>query len=140
MAVMIDLEKSSLLRAAPRVMQILRVLARHKFLRALLGKKHWPPPKAVRETLEELGLTFLKFGQVLAMRRDLLPDAYIDELELLHDQLPAMSTSTMRARIEIELGAPLTKLFASFNETPIASATIAQVHEATLLDGCHVAV
>src|ERR1035437_5048265 len=68
MEVMIDPEKSSLLRAAPRVMQILRVLARHKFLRALLGKRHWPPPKVVRETLEELGLTFLKFGQVLAMR------------------------------------------------------------------------
>ena len=60
MAVMIDPEKSSLLRAAPRLMQILRVLARHKFLRALLGKKHWPPPKAVREAIEELGLTFLK--------------------------------------------------------------------------------
>lgn len=43
----------------------------------------------MRETFEELGLTFLKFGQVLALRRDLLPDAYIDELELLHDQLPA---------------------------------------------------
>ena len=80
MAMMFDSEKSSLIRAAPRLMQILRVLIRHKFLRALLGKKHWPPPKAVRETLEELGLTFLKFGQVLAMRRDLLPAAYIHEL------------------------------------------------------------
>ena len=68
MEVMIDPEKSSLLRVAPRVMQILRVLARHKFLRALLSKRHWPPPKVVRETLAELGLTFLKFGQVLAMR------------------------------------------------------------------------
>ena len=68
MDVMIDPERSSLLRAAPRLMQILRVLARHKFLRVLLGKKHWPPPKQVREALEELGLTFLKFGQVLAIR------------------------------------------------------------------------
>ena len=68
MDAMINPEKSSLLRAAPRLMQILRVLARHKFLRALLGKKHWPSPKEVRETFEELGLTFLKFGQVLAMR------------------------------------------------------------------------
>jgi ubiquinone biosynthesis protein len=92
MAVMIDPGKSSLLRAAPRFIQILRVLGRHKFLGALRGKKHWPLPKEVRETFEELGLTFLKFGQVLAMRRDLLPDAYIDELELLHDQLPAMGT------------------------------------------------
>jgi len=140
MAVMIDPEKSSLLRAAPRLMQILRVLSRHQFLGALRGKRHWPPPKEVRETFEELGLTFLKFGQVLAMRRDLLPDAYIDELELLHDQLPALGIDAVRATIETELGAPLTELFVSFSETPLAAATIAQVHEATMMDGRHVAV
>src|ERR1039457_1105576 len=89
MDMMIDPDKSSLLRAAPRLMQILRVLARHKFLGALRGKRHWPPPKEVRETFEELGLTFLKFGQVFALRRDLLPDASIDELELVHDHLRA---------------------------------------------------
>src|SRR6185369_13288033 len=131
MAVMIDPEKSSLLRAAPRLMQILRVLTRHKFLGALRGKNHWPPPKEIRETFEELGLTFLKFGQVLAMRRDLLPDAYIDELELLHDQLPALGFAAVRATVEAELGVPLSKLFSFFSETPIAAATIAQVHEAT---------
>ena len=140
MAVMIDPEKSSLLRAAPRLMQILRVLARHKFLGALRGKRHWPRPKEVRETFEELGLTFLKFGQVLAMRRDLLPDAYIDELEQLHDQLPALGIDAVRATVEDELGAPLAELFASFSETPLAAATIAQVHEATMQDGRHVAV
>ncbi|MBK5276656.1 MAG: AarF/ABC1/UbiB kinase family protein [Desulfuromonadales bacterium] len=140
MTAMIDPEKSSLLRAAPRLMQILRVLTQHKFLGALRGKNHWPPPKEVRETFEELGLTFLKFGQVLAMRRDLLPDAYIKELELLHDQLPALGIDAVRATIESELGAPLTELFASFSETPLAAATIAQVHEATLPDGRHVAV
>ena len=140
MAVMIDLENSNLLRAAPRLMQILRVLARHKFLGALRGKRQWPPPKEVRETFEELGLTFIKFGQVLAMRRDLLPDAYIDELELLHDQLPALGINAVRATVEAELGAPLTQLFASFSETPLAAATIAQVHEATMHDGRHVAV
>jgi ubiquinone biosynthesis protein len=140
MAVLIDPEKSSLLQAAPRLMQILRVLARHQFLGALRGKSHWPPPKEVRETFEELGLTFLKFGQVLAMRRDLLPDAYVDELDLLLDQLPALDFDAVRATVEAELGAPLTKLFASFSETPLAAATIAQVHEATLQDGRHVAV
>ena len=140
MNVMIDQEKSSLLRAAPRLMQILRVLARHKCLRALFGKKHWPPPKAVREALEELGLTFVKFGQVLAMRSDLLPAAYIDELRLLHDHLPAMRINGVRATVEAELGAPLTESFSSFSKTPLAAATIAQVHEATLHDGRHVAV
>ena len=113
MALMFDPEKRNLLRAAPRLMQILRVLAKHKFLGALRGKRHWPPPQEVRETFEELGLTFLKFGQVLAMRRDLLPDAYIDELELLHDQLPALSIYTVRTTIEVELGIPLTKFFSS---------------------------
>jgi len=137
---MIGLEKSSLMRSAPRLMQILRVLARHKFLGALRGKNHWPPPKEVRETFEELGLTFLKFGQVLALRRDLLPDAYINELEQLHDQLPGLGIDAIRETIECELGAPLTDLFSSFSDEPIAAATIAQVHEATTLDGRHVAV
>src|SRR5450759_2516254 len=140
MTVMIDPEKSSVLRVAPRLMQILRVLARHKFLGALRGKSHWPSPKEVRETFEELGLVFLKFGQVLALRRDLLPDAYIDELERLHDQLPAMGINEVRTTVEVALGAPLTKWFSSFNETPLAAATIAQVHEATMRDGRHVAV
>jgi len=140
MAIMVDLEKSSLLRATPRLMQILRVLTRHGVLRALRGKNHWPHPKEVRETFEELGLTFLKLGQVLALRRDLLPDDYINELEQLHDQLPALDIDIVRATVEIELGAPVTELFASFSETPLAAATIAQVHEATLQDGRHVAV
>jgi ubiquinone biosynthesis protein len=137
---MIDTEKISLLRAAPRLTQILRVLARHKFLGALRGKNHLPPPKEVRKTFEELGLTFIKFGQVLALRRDLLPAAYIHELELLHDHLPAMSIDTVRATVEAELGAPLTELFSSFSKTPLAAATIAQVHNATMHKGRHVAV
>src|SRR5450759_3534008 len=140
MAVLIDPEKTKVLRAAPRLMQILRVLVRHKFLGALFGRSHWPPPKEVRETFEELGLVFLKLGQVLALRRDLLPAVYIDELQLLHDQLPAMGIEVVRATVELELGAPLTKLFSAFSETPLAAATIAQVHEATMQDGRHVAV
>ncbi|OGU16851.1 MAG: hypothetical protein A2076_00370 [Geobacteraceae bacterium GWC2_53_11] len=118
----------------------MRVLTRHNFLKALRGKNHWPHPKEVRETFEELGLTFLKLGQVLALRRDLLPDSYINELELLHDQLPALGFDVVAATVEIELGAPLTDVFASFSETALAAATIAQVHEATLVDGRRVAV
>jgi ubiquinone biosynthesis protein len=140
MAVLIDPARCSVLRAAPRLMQILRVLARHKFLGALFGRSHWPPPNEVRETFEELGLVFLKLGQVLALRRDLLPAAYIDELKLLHDQLPGMGIEEVRATVKVALGAPLTTLFSSFGETPLAAATIAQVHEATMQDGRHVAV
>ncbi|HRZ05983.1 MAG TPA: AarF/UbiB family protein [Candidatus Competibacteraceae bacterium] len=140
MAEMITPERCSVLQAAPRLMQILRVLARHKLLGAVFGKRHWPPPKAVREAVEELGLTFIKFGQVLAMRRDLLPDAYIDQLALLHDQLPAMGIDVVRATVEVELGTPLPALFSLFDETPLGSATIAQVHKATMQDGRQVAV
>ncbi len=140
MARLIAPERTKALRAASRLMQILRVITRHKFLGALFGRGHWPSPKEVRETFEELGVVFLKLGQVLALRRDLLPAAYIDELLLLHDQLPAMRIDTVRATVETELGAPLDKLFSTFNETPLAAATIAQVHEATLQDGRHVAV
>lgn len=140
MAIRIDPAKSSLLRTAPRLVQILRVLVRHQFLGFLRGKRHWPPPKEVRVAFEELGLTFLKFGQVLAMQRELLPAAYIDELKLLHDRLPAMGIDTVRTTIEAGLDAPLTQLFSSFSEAPLAAATIAQVHEATTHDGRHVAV
>ena len=128
-----DTEKISLRKAAPRLLQILRVLARHKFLRSLIGKRNLPPPKEVREALEELGLVFLKFGQVLAMRRDLLPADYIKELELLHDDLPAMDISIVRSTVKGELGTPLSKLFLSFTEKPIAAATIAQVHELSIV-------
>ena len=133
-------EAKGLLRTAPRLMQILRVLARHKCLRGLRGASHCPPPAEVREAFEELGLGFLKFGQVLALRRDLLPAAYIEELERLHDRLPALSFDVVRATVEAQLGAPLRELFASFNEAPLATATIAQVHEATMPDGRHVVV
>lgn len=135
-----DTEKGSLLKAAPRLLQIMRVLARHKFLRSLIGRRNLPPPKEVRKAFEELGLVFLKFGQVLAMRRDLLPADYIKELELLHDDLPAMGFNVVSSTVKAELGTPLSKLFSSFTEKPIAAATIAQVHEATIRDKRQVAV
>ena len=140
MAETIKRNKRSALRALPRLFQILSVLARHKVLGALFGRRHWPTPVQVREAFEELGLVFLKFGQVLAMRHDLLPTAYIDELELLHDDLPPMSFDMVRSTVERALGSPLTALFSSFDQTPVAAATIAQVHDATTQDGRRVAV
>lgn len=137
---MMDSKKSGLLRAAPRITQILGLLVRHKFLGILWGKRHWPHPKEVRETVEKLGLTFIKFGQVIALRRDLLPHDYIKELELLHDQLPEMGFDIVREIVESELGAPLGELFSLFSVKPVAAATIAQVHDATMPDGRHVAV
>jgi ubiquinone biosynthesis protein len=132
--------RTKVLRATPRLMQIMGALVRHKFPGALFGQKHWPPPREVRETFEELGLVFIKLGQVLALRRDLIPVAYADELDRLHDQLPPMSIEMVRAAVEAEFGRPLDNLFSSFSITPLAAATIAQVHEATTMDGRHVAV
>jgi len=74
------------------------------------------------------------------MRPDLLPAGYAEELESLHDELPAMDIDIVRTTIERDLGAPLMELFSSFGEIPLAAATIAQVHEATLHDGRKVAV
>ncbi|MGL6110641.1 MAG: hypothetical protein ACRC2B_11145, partial [Rubrivivax sp.] len=88
------------LRAVPRLVQILGVAARHKLLPMLMGSGRRPRPKELREAFEELGLVFLKFGQVLAMRRDLLPAGYAEELESLHDELPAMGIDIVRTTIE----------------------------------------
>ncbi|MEO6755210.1 MAG: AarF/UbiB family protein [Chthoniobacteraceae bacterium] len=127
-------------QTSPRLTQIVRVVVRHKFIGVLRGKGHWPSPQEVRKTFEELGLVFIKFGQILALRRDLLPDAYITELEQLQDQLPTVAFAEIRETVETELGASLEQLFASFSETPLAAATIAQVHVATMQDGRPVVV
>src|SRR5665213_3074888 len=108
-------QKGGPLLIARRVAQIMRVLARHKILGALRGRNHWPAPSEVRKAFEELGLVFLKFAQVLAMRRDLLAEPYIRELDHLQDRLPPIPLHTVQA-------------------------TIAQVHEARLMDGRHVVV
>jgi ubiquinone biosynthesis protein len=124
----------------PRLVGILRVLSRHGVLGALRGRRGWPPPEHVRLALEELGVVFLKFGQVLALRRDLLPAAYAQELERLHDRLPPLVPGEARRVVEAELGRPLERAFAAFQEEPLAAATVAQVHVATLLDGRAVVV
>ncbi|WP_417069702.1 ABC1 kinase family protein [Niveibacterium terrae] len=125
---------------ARRLLHVLRVLVRHGFLKTLLGRKHLPRPEQVREAIEELGLTYIKFGQVLAIQRGLLPNALVDELTQLHDKLPAMPFPEVSAIVEAELGAPLSELFTSFCATPLGAASIAQVHEARLADGRRVAV
>ncbi|UCC61704.1 MAG: AarF/ABC1/UbiB kinase family protein [Anaerolineae bacterium] len=94
----------------------------------------------VRRTLEELGPTFIKIGQVLSGRVDLLPAEYIHELTKLLDAAPPVPELQVVARIEQELEAPLSELFASFELEPIASASIGQVHRATLAGGQKVVV
>ncbi|MDH5835019.1 ubiquinone biosynthesis regulatory protein kinase UbiB [Luteimonas kalidii] len=86
----------------------------------------------LRLALQELGPIFVKFGQILSTRRDLLPPDLVDELSLLQDQVAPFDGDAARAIVESELGAPVATLYAAFETAPLASASIAQVHAATL--------
>lgn len=99
-----------------------------------------PRGERLRMALEELGPIFVKFGQVLSTRRDLMPPDIADELARLQDRVPPFSTELAIAQITKSLRAHPDQLFASFERTPVASASIAQVHFATLKDGKQVAV
>jgi ubiquinone biosynthesis protein len=99
-------------------------------------------PRGVRLRLglERLGPIFVKFGQVLSTRRDLLPADLAEELAKLQDRVPPFPDAVSRAIVERAFGRPLDAIFASFDAAPVASASIAQVHLAVLKDGREVAV
>ena len=94
-----------------------------------------PRGERLRLAVTELGPVYVKFGQILSTRRDLLPQDIADELALLQDQVPPFPGEQAREIIEDALGEPVDKIFASFDTHPLASASIAQVHPATLHDG-----
>ena len=96
-----------------------------------------PRGQRLREALERLGPIFVKFGQVLSTRRDLLPSDIADELAHLQDRVPPFSSAIAVATIERAFGKPLSEVFTHFEQVPVASASIAQVHFATLRDGRH---
>lgn len=108
----------------------------------LLARKTRALPRAVRvhRALEDLGPIFVKLGQTLSTRRDLLPDDIAAELAKLQDRVTPFDSAQAKALIEEALGQPVDEAFASFDTEPLASASIAQVHAATLLNGREVIV
>lgn len=120
-------------------------LASRHWLRWLLPATYLPRPKKssavrLREALIRLGPIHVKFGQALSTRRDLLPIEFADELAKLQDRVPSFDTDIAIARIESELGDELSTFFESFDQKPLASASLAQVHGAILQDGSKVVV
>ncbi len=126
------------------------ILATHLFrpvrYLAVLSPSYWrrskqgPRGVRIREALEELGPIFVKFGQTLSTRRDLLPEDIADELVKLQDRVPPFPGEEARKIIEKSLGKPVLEIFREFDETPLASASIAQVHTARLHTGEDVVV
>ena len=126
------------------------VLATHLFrpIRFLLYLLPWnwfrrhkaPRGERIRHVLEELGPIFVKFGQLLSTRRDLIPDDIADQLSKLQDNVPPFPGNLARQIIEDAFGHPVGQDFSEFHEEPLASASIAQVHAAKLLDGREVVV
>ncbi len=148
-------------RVLLRLLEIQRVLLRHRlddYVRAthlyrplrfllVLSPTVWLERRRggargerLRLALEELGPIFVKFGQAVSTRRDLLPPDIADELAKLQDRVPPFDGAVARQLIEASYGRPVTDMFASFDETPLAAASIAQVHPARLPDGREVVV
>ncbi len=130
-----------------RLSEIAQVAARHGFGYLFARRRHRLETPAfsdrgrhLREMLEELGPTFVKFGQLLSMRPDVLPPDVIAELRPLQDDVRPFGFAEVRRAIEEDLGAPLEQLFPEFDEQPLAAASIGQVHRGILPSGQPVAV
>ena len=142
-----------------RSREIARILARHGlgYLAGVIGVERFLPfhkgllgharraapytrPEHLRLALEELGVAFIKLGQILSTRADLLPPAYQTELAKLQDAAPPVAIEAVLATLEAELGRPVDAVFAHFDQEPLATGSIGQAHAATLADGTEVVV
>jgi len=132
---------------ARRYVQITRIAIRHGLGPYLRGRTPDEPPsgrarlaRSLRGALDDGGVAFVKLGQVMATRRDLLAPEFVDELELLQDQAAPADWAEIEPVLTAELGAPVDEVFAAFDRTPLAAASIAQVHTARLRSGDEVVV
>lgn len=112
-----------------RVREILRIARKQHLFRGQMT------PQKFRRMLEELGPTFVKMGQILSMRSEILPQRYCNELIALRSEVEPMPFETVRATVEREYGRPVGELFLELDPHPLGSASLAQVHRAVLLDG-----
>lgn len=104
------------------------------------ARREGAAPAHIREMLEELGPTFIKMGQLLSTRSDIVPLAYVEELSKLQDTAPTLPISVVYSVIENEFGVPVRHLYKTFDEKPLAAASLSQAHRATLHDGTPVIV
>lgn len=102
--------------------------------------QHLTLPQRARMACEDLGPTFVKLGQILSTRPDLISRKFIEEFSKLQDEVPAFDFSQVEKRIQQEFGKPINDLFVEFNKRPVAAASLSQVHKAKLADGSIVAV
>ena len=135
---------SDLLLDVARIVLLLRVASRHTvewmLLRAFRSTRNDTPAVRLRRALEELGLTYLKLGQYLSTRFDILPHDICQELDRLLENVRPVGFDDIRGVVERELGGSVDTLFSRFEREPIASASVAQVHEAYTQGGERVAV
>ncbi|SDS14665.1 ubiquinone biosynthesis protein [Brevibacterium siliguriense] len=133
-------------RRARRYAQVVSIAVRHGLGSQLRGFGGDSPgrdvktARALKESLAEAGVTFVKLGQMLSTRRDILPPVFVRELETLQTQVTPEPWSVIEPAITERLGRPIGEVFARIGSTPLAAASVAQVHEATLLDGTEVIV
>ncbi|GAA1513966.1 ABC1 kinase family protein [Brevibacterium permense] len=133
-------------RRGRRYAQVVSIAVRHGLGSQLRGFGGDSPgrdvktARALKESLAEAGVTFVKLGQMLSTRRDILPPVFVRELETLQTQVTPEPWSVIEPAIAERLGQPIGEVFARIGSTPLAAASVAQVHEATLLDGTEVIV
>ncbi|MGC6769104.1 ABC1 kinase family protein [Enterococcus sp. LJL51] len=124
-------------KKSTRFRQITKIFMEHNVITNMVRQTH---PEEVREAFEKLGPTFIKMGQMLSVRTDILPPPFIDELKKLQDDVKTDDYPLIKEIIESEAGQSVQSLFSSFEEIPFASASMGQTHKAVLKSGEEVAV